>query len=88
MGLGVVISLRVEVVLPELVGYEVDALEWYVHGELSDVAPVESFWSFDSVDALGTVDAVLVRAVKDLHPLLDDWKCANERLMTFSLVIR
>lgn len=41
MGLWVVAPVRVDLLLQELVGDEVDRLEGNVHGQLCGVAPVE-----------------------------------------------
>ena len=71
MAARVVTPLGVQDLLAELIGDEVDALEGYIHSQLSGIATVESVQALSSYYRPDTICHVLMRAFKHLHTLLD-----------------
>lgn len=72
MGLWVVALVRVDLLLQELVGDEVDGLEGNVHGQLRGVTPVEGPQALRPPNCPDAAEGRPVRRVVHLHALLHD----------------
>lgn len=78
MGLRVVDPVRVDLLLQELVGDEVDGLEGNVHGQLRAVTPVEGPPALSPPHRPDAAEGRPVRRVVHLHALLHDC-CGRSR---------